>query len=426
MANTFSKEERVAFEDVVAGFDDALVMSRNVSKYITDPTMMERTSNTIWRPVPYIAQSVDGPAGTDITSLFTDVGQLSVPSSFGYSKTVPWMMNAAELRDSLQSKRYGIAAAQKLASDVNVSVATVVGEQATLCVVKSTAAAGFADVANIDKLLNESGIPMGDRYLALSSSDYNLLAADLAGRQNIGDSMATEAYKQAYVGRVAGFETYKLDYAGNQAARSNASVAGHNEGAANRHVPISTTAGSNIDNRTMTLPIHMTSNTIQVGDFFTIANVYAIHPITKVSTGVLKTFRCRAILTGSGGTGNITISPAIISADSTPTDIEQQYQNVNSLPADGATITILNTTLAKKNLFWYKDCIELMPGKDAIDEGTGAGVSVIQSSTPQGLVLQLSKQWSLVSNKMLYRLDCRWGVTVTNPEMCGIALFGQA
>jgi hypothetical protein len=422
LANTFSKEERVAFEDMVAGFDDALVMSRNVSKYITDPTMMERTSNTIWRPVPYIAQSVDGPAGTDITSLFTDVGQLSVPSSFGYSKAVPWMMNAAELRDALQSKRYGIAAAQKLASDVNVSVATVVGAQATLCVIKTTAAAGFADVANIDKLMNESGIPMSDRYLALSSGDYNLLAADLAGRQNIGDAMASEAYKQAYVGRLAGFETYKLDYAGNQAAKASG-VAAHVDGAANRYVPISSTAGVNIDNRQMTLPIHVTAGTVQVGDFFTIANVYNIHPITKVSTGVLKTFRIMSLTTGSGGSGNIKISPAIISADSTPTDIEQQYQNVDSLPADSATITILNTTAAKRNLFWYKDCIELMPGKESIDNG--GGVDVIQSSTPQGLVLQLSKQWSLVSNKMLYRLDCRWGVVVTNPEMCGIALFGQ-
>jgi hypothetical protein len=42
MSNSFSKEERVAFEDILEGFQDALVLSRNVSVYNTDQTMMER------------------------------------------------------------------------------------------------------------------------------------------------------------------------------------------------------------------------------------------------------------------------------------------------------------------------------------------------------------------------------------------------
>lgn len=43
-ANAFSKEERVAFEDILEGFQDALVLSRNVAVYNTDQTMMERTN----------------------------------------------------------------------------------------------------------------------------------------------------------------------------------------------------------------------------------------------------------------------------------------------------------------------------------------------------------------------------------------------
>ena len=55
MSNSFSKEERVAFEDILEGFNDALVLSRNVSVYNTDSSMMERTNNVIYRPQPYIA-----------------------------------------------------------------------------------------------------------------------------------------------------------------------------------------------------------------------------------------------------------------------------------------------------------------------------------------------------------------------------------
>jgi len=50
MSNSFSKEERVAFEDILEGFNDALVLSRNVSIYNTDGSMMERTNNVIYRP----------------------------------------------------------------------------------------------------------------------------------------------------------------------------------------------------------------------------------------------------------------------------------------------------------------------------------------------------------------------------------------
>ena len=115
MSNLFSKEERVAFETLLEGFQDALVLSRNVSIYNTDQVTMERTSDTIWRPQPYISQSFDG---TDQTSNFKDYVQLSVPARIGFSKSVPWVLTTKELRDSLQENRLGDSAKQKLASDI--------------------------------------------------------------------------------------------------------------------------------------------------------------------------------------------------------------------------------------------------------------------------------------------------------------------
>ena len=138
MANSFSKEERVAFEDILEGFNDALVLSRNVSVYRTDGTMMERTNNVIWRPQPYIAQSYNG---MDQTLNFTEFTQLSVPSTLGFQKSVPWIMDALELRDALQEGRLGDAAKQKLASDVNLAVMNVAANLGSL-VVRTTASAG--------------------------------------------------------------------------------------------------------------------------------------------------------------------------------------------------------------------------------------------------------------------------------------------
>ena len=86
MANAFSKEERVAFEDLLAGFQDALVLSKNVNIYRTDGTMMERARDTIWRPMPYIAQSINSVPGTAISG-YQDMTQLAVPATLGFSKT---------------------------------------------------------------------------------------------------------------------------------------------------------------------------------------------------------------------------------------------------------------------------------------------------------------------------------------------------
>jgi hypothetical protein len=207
MANEFSKEERVAFEDILSGFQDALVLSRNVAVFNTDQSMMERTGNVIWRPEPYIAQSFDG---TDQTLNFKDQTQLSVPATIGFSKSVPWVMTATELRDALQENRLGEAAKQKLASDINIAVMNVAALQGSLVVARGVAATGFADVAAIEAIMNEQGIPDYDRYLALSTRDYNGMAADLAARQYM-PGKPTTAYERAFVGRIASFDTFKLD-----------------------------------------------------------------------------------------------------------------------------------------------------------------------------------------------------------------------
>ena len=60
MANAFNKEERVAFEQLLEGFQDALVLSNLVSVYNTESSEMERSADIIWRPQPYIAQSFNG------------------------------------------------------------------------------------------------------------------------------------------------------------------------------------------------------------------------------------------------------------------------------------------------------------------------------------------------------------------------------
>jgi hypothetical protein len=104
MANAFSKEEIVAFENILEGFNDALILSKNINIYNTNGVTMERARDTMWRPQPYIAQSFTRTVGSSIASNVSTMTQLSVPSTLGFSPCSAWEMNALELRDASAGK----------------------------------------------------------------------------------------------------------------------------------------------------------------------------------------------------------------------------------------------------------------------------------------------------------------------------------
>ena len=421
MANAFSKEERVAFENLLEGFQDALVLSRNVSIYTTDQTMMERTNNTIWRPQPYISRSY---AGTDMTSNFFDYTQLAVPATIGFNQSVPWVMTATELRDALQEQRLGDSAKQKLASDINVAVMNVASRQGTLVVKRLSAASGFDDVAQCEAIFNEQGVNFDSRYLALSTRDYNGMASNLAGRQTLTPKALT-AYDRAYIGQVASFDTFKLDYANRIGVASGGAITIDTRDSANNYqIPKAVTASPttserlNVDNRYQTVTVSQTTY-VQPGDAFTIAGVNAVHHITKQDTGQLKTFRVISITNGT----QMVISPGIVS-NQVASPASTEYQNcVVNVKAANSAIVWLNTAAAPINCFWQKDAIEILPGRYAVP--TDAGANVMRASTDQGIELVMQKQYDINTMKTRYRLDTIFGVVNKQPEMSGIILFGQ-
>jgi hypothetical protein len=424
MANSFSKEERVAFEDILEGFQDLLVLSRHVNIYNTDQTMMARTNDTIWRPMPYIAQSINSTPGTAIPG-YQNMTQLSVPSTIGFSKTVPWTMTTLDLRDALQEGRLGESAKQKLASDINVAIMNTAAAQGTLVVPIGAAAGDYDDISLCDTIMNEQGVPDYDRFLGLSSRDYNGLAGNLSqASRSFGNQKSDKAYERNFVGMVAGFDTYKFDYANRIAAAAGGATTIATNGAQADYVPqaTSTSVGGqiNVDNRYQSVVV---SNTVGVvaGDCFTIDGVEAVHHITKESTGQLKTFRVISVTNGT----TMVISPPIIGATAvTPTDAELQYKNVEVVTESAtANINWLNTGATSVNVFWQKDSLEILPGRYAIP--ADAGTAVMRATTDQGVELVMQKFYDIDSMTIKYRLDTLFGVVNKQPEMSGILLFNQ-
>jgi hypothetical protein len=420
MPNEFSKEEVVAFEQVLEGFEDTLVLSKNVSKYQTDQTSMERSNDIIWRPQPCIAQSHDG---TDATGLFNSTAQLSVPATIGYNKFSTAILTATELRDATREGYLGKAAKQKLASDINIAIMGVAAQQGTLVVKRTAAASGFVDVAQCEAIMNEQGVNSYDRYLALSTRDYNGMADNLATRETVSGKVVS-AYEKAFVGEIASFDTFKLDYANRiTAAAGGGAITIDTTDGGSDYTPVSTRTAStgessNVDNRYQTVTVSATTNVV-AGDCFTIAALNAVHHITKVDTGQLKTFRVISVDSGTA----MTISPPMIT-NQVSTDASAQYQNcvINTKAANSA-IVFLNTVAAAINPFWHKDAMEILPGRYSIP--TGSGVAVMRGTTEQGIELVMQKFYDINTMKTKFRWDTMFGVVNKQPEMTGIMLFSQ-
>jgi hypothetical protein len=420
MANNFSKEERVAFENLLEGFQDAEVLARAAVIFNSDSTEMERSNNIIWRPQPYILPSY---TGSDQSANFQDAAQLAVPAQLGFRKAVPWALTDTELRDALQEGRLGDAAKQRLASDINVALLGAATNLGSLVVKRTVAATGFDDVALCDSIMNEQGVPSYDRYIALSSRDYNNMASNLGARGTVQGKVQT-AYEKAYIGNVSGFDAFKLDYSLRLAAAGGSSITmDTRDSGANYWTPKSfavSTSGetSNVDNRFQTITVSSTTS-MAAGDAFTIAAVNAVHHITKQDTGQLKTFRVVSVPSST----TLVITPPIISNQvSTPSGT--QYQNcVVNTKASNSALVFLNTVSAAANVFWQKDALELLPGRIAAQPD--AGMNVMRGKTDSGIEVVMQKQADIKTGKILYRLDTLFGVVNKQPEMSGIILFSQ-
>lgn len=420
MANSFSKEEIVAFDQVFEAFEDGLVVSNLFKKYTLDDVTAERTGNTIWRPMPYVAQSF---TGLDQSANFgRNYTQLSVPTTLGYSHSVPLTLSATELRDMLQEKRLGDAAMQRLASDINVDCSNLAALTGTIFVKRSSAASGFDDVAAADTAMNRVGVPSFDRKMVLSSGDYNAMASNLqVASRSFGNDISDNALRRARLGVLAGFDTYKLDYAYRLTA---ATGSGITLNAANQYyVPKATSTAatgeiSNVDNRFQTITVNSTTN-VKAGDAFTIDLVNEVHHITKADTGSLKTFRVISVPSST----TLVISPPIISGGG-GTDPELQYQNVSVTPASTAAITWLNTVSGSVNPFWQADAFEIVPGhyRPAPD----SGLAIMSATTANGVAVTMARQGAIGDLSTKYRWDVFFGLVNKQPEMTGLEMFSQS
>lgn len=149
------------------------------------------------------------------------------------------------------------------------------------------------------------------------------------------------------------------------------------------------------------------TGTINIGDSFTLAGVFSVHPQTKQPTGFLQQFTVTTAY--AGGAGTLAISPAI-----TPTGSQK---NVSNSPANGAAVTILGTAgvTYAENLAFSKDAFYFVTA-DLPNPGKNMGVDSA-SATYQGVTLRFMQGFDIDNDKFKSRFDIVWGGGILRPEL---------
>lgn len=160
-----------------------------------------------------------------------------------------------------------------------------------------------------------------------------------------------------------------------------------------------------------TITVAALNGTVTRGTKITFANVFAVNPQSRSSTGSLAQFVVTA--DAAGGATSLSISPAI-----TPSGA---FQNVTASPANGATITIFGTASGSYNtsVGFHKDAFTLaMVPMYAPPDGKGV-VSVSQQSY-RGFTVKVTEGYDIINDNTIMRVDVLFGWAATYPELAVI------
>lgn len=408
MANSSLKTIDILWEEFVERYDAMCVLSKMVDKETLDPTRTERGGDVLYVRQNFHASTV---SGLDISAAADmDVIERAVPLVFNDPQNVKYSMDAKEMRDEETMRKQGEAAAMQLAAVVDTTLYNRAVDRATI-VKLATGAFTWQLGQSAETSLIQRGITSSQAKLLLNATDYQAVSYDLGNRAYMVD-WSKDAYARSQVPPVANFQTHRTDNLKNLAIKG--TVTGTTINGNQSHTVVAKDAnGVPVDNRQMTLTVQGANvANIKAGDVFTIANVNAVHMITKEDTGELQTFRVLAV---AGGGVTLTISPAIVTTG--------PYQNVSAQAANSAAVTFVNNATKPANLFFTGDAIQLKYSR--LHFPTGQGPEVRTATTANGAPLTMSYFFNHLTGKTQFRFHTYFAAEAVDPEKIGIIVANQ-
>ena len=248
--------------------------------------------------------------------------------------------------------------------------------------------------------LNENAAVMSPRYATVNPAANAALIEGMKGLFNPVSAISKQFKNGMFGEGILGYDELNMSQSIKQF------TTGSRAGTVTVNATV-TTEGS-----TTVVLTGLTTTTIKAGDVFTIANVYAVNPQTRESTGSLYQFVALADVTAST-TASVTV-PAMYSAS-------QALATVDALPASGAAVTFLGaaSTQYPQNLIYHRDAIAFATADLLLPQG----VDMASRQVHNGISLRVVRQYDINNDRLPCRIDVLYGYSVIRPQMA-VRLWG--
>ena len=313
---------------------------------------------------------------------------------------VDFMFSIADLTMIVRefAARYLDPAGETLANAIDQQVASNFSAIWNLVGTAGSLPNSFASLALVAKRMDKLAVTQSGRTLILNPDAYWSVAA---GVTTLYVQSVAEPALKGFVTNLANLKVYM-----NQNAPVH--LVG-NYGGTPRVNGANQSGGSLITNG-WTASI---TNLLTAGDVFTVAAVNAINPQNRISIGELANFVVTAnVNSDSGGNATIPIAPAIVGPSANP--LNNAYQNVDALPANLATITVIGTanTTYGQSVGYVKDTLGLVTVPMELPEN----VDFKARSMYGGISMSIIRQYDINQSAIPARMDCLLGTVAYYPE----------
>jgi len=252
--------------------------------------------------------------------------------------------------------------------------------------------------------------PGGKRGMIIPPSVNTSLVNAAVQYFNPADAISKQ-YKEGSIGRNSGFDWYE-----------SMSLYSHTAGTIAGTTFTVSGAGQSGSSLVVTLGA---GDSLAVGDVISIGSVYPVNPMTRRRTQSSTTKQfvvTKAINSATGGAGADTLSiyPPIYGPGS-------QYQNVDALPADGATVTVFAGTTAPagksgiNGLAIHEDAFALVGVKLETPKAVELATQTRDPET--GISLRFVRQFDSIQSKMVNRFDVLMGFGVLYADNCAVRVL---
>jgi hypothetical protein len=378
--------------------ENNLVITRNVNRQYDDSFAVSgaKIGSTLRIRLPDRALVTDGAA-----LQVQDDAEQSTTLTVSTQKHIGVNFTTAELTLSLDdfAERVLKPRISQLASSIDADVANAYKAIFNTVGTPGTSPATALVLLQAQQKLNESAAGMAPRYATVNPAANAGLVNGLSGFFNPTDTISKQ-FKNGMMGTgVLGFDEI------NMSQSIKVHTTGSRAGTILVNGAVSTQGQSTISIDGLT----GATDTVTVGDVFTIANVFAVNPQTRESTGSLQQFVVTAAQTGvSNALANMAISPPIYTSTSA-------LATVNSFPADNAAVTFVGTasTAYPQNMIYHKDAIAFATA----DLVLPTGVDMAARAVHNGISLRIIRDYDNNNDRMPCRIDVLYGFSTIRPQM---------